>query len=166
MSCKSPQQKIQNFQLRNAKLYIVGFFRVRTKFHASHHWELALLKIPSGNTSGLWCERLNNNTWKEQREICSGAYGKFKMCQVVKDDIPVFFIEAFRSTCNGNRWTEERIVHQVGFLCVTLMMCVYQITAYVLYKKNSPVMLLLNTHHISFFHRLKNSSYKLKWGVK
>ena len=79
------------------------------------------------------------------------AYGKFKMCQVVKDDIPMFFIEAFRGTCNGNRLAEEYIVHQVGFLCVALMMCAHQVTAYVLYKKKSPVMLLFNTHHIYFF---------------
>lgn len=89
-----------------------------------HHWEAALLKIPGGNTKGLWNKRLNKNTWKEQREICSVPYGKFKMCQVVKDDIPIFFIEASRGRCNGNRWTEGHIFHQVGFLCVALIVCV------------------------------------------
>lgn len=30
---------------------------------------------------------------------------------------------------------EKHVVHQVGFLCLALIMCVYQMTAYVLYEK-------------------------------
>lgn len=123
-----------DFSGGDVKLDIVGCLRVRTTFHAPHHWESALLKIPSGNTKGLWYKRLNNTTWKEQREICSVPYGKFKMCQVVKDDILVFFIEAFRGSCNGNRWTEERIFHQVGFLCVASVVCASNDCIYVVWK--------------------------------
>lgn len=93
MSCKLPQLKIQYYQPGNVKLDIVGFFRIRIKFHASCCWESALLRIPSGSTDGLWCERLNSNTGKGGREICSVAYGKFKICQVVKDDIPIFLLK-------------------------------------------------------------------------
>lgn len=32
---------------------------------------------------------------------------------------------------------EKHVVHQVGFLCLALIMCVYQMTAYVLYEKKS-----------------------------
>lgn len=120
-----------------------------------HHWEAALLKIPGGNTKGLWNKRLNNNTWKEWREICSVPYGKFKMCQVVKDDIPIFFIEASRGRCNGNRWTEGHIFHQVGFLCVALIVCVCIRCLSICCMKRLPVMLLYAMHLV--FHRQKNS---------
>lgn len=53
------------------------------------------------------------------------------MCQVVKDDIPMLFIEAFRGACDANRRTEGHIVHQAGFLCVASIMSVCQLTAYV-----------------------------------
>lgn len=34
---------------------------------------------------------------KDRREICSVAYGKFKLRQVINDNIPPFFTEAFRA---------------------------------------------------------------------
>lgn len=110
----------------------MGFLRVKITFHASHHWEPALLKTPCGNTKGLWYKRLNNNTWKEQREICSVPYGKFKMCQVVKDDIPIFFIEAFRGRCNGNI-DEQRglfFIREVS-LCYIDYVCISNTCMYV-----------------------------------
>lgn len=150
MSCKPPQQKIQTSNREMLSWTSWDFSGLESN---SVHSTLGMGPMENSPWWHRWVMmwKAEQCAGKDRREICSVAYGKFKIRQVINDNIPPFFTEAFRGTCDGKRRAEEHIIYQVGFFRVASIMCVYQMSAYALHEWKLPAMLLFNTHHVYFF---------------
>lgn len=122
----------------------------------SQPWWQFLVVTPGGYDIKGWTTILGRS--REKSALCH--MGSLRCVRLLKMIFPYFSLKLLER-CNGNRWREGHIFHQVGFLCAALIVCVSDAWMYVVWKGY----LLAAICNAFSFSQAEKQHYKLKWGI-